>query len=226
MNLIVLISLGLGVMLTWLFEGLGGYIKEYGARINRQTTSAMLVQSIGVFSRIGFFLQAFAVAWVLDTKSFQDGRFTLVLFCEFMALASLFILFAFGDRLSKSLFLLYSRVGIIKPISKMFFPQRILIAKKPNFIQVLGYLFLYLGAFSPLYIQMLFPEFAARSIALSGIINGISTLILISYMDVKYADQIESKGLSLMQGELLGARFAALIILIVFQVTILLATKN
>lgn len=97
--------------------------------------------------------------------------------------------------------------------------------KKPNLLQVVAYIFLYFGAFSPLYLQIIFTDFSARSIALSGIINGMSTLILVSYIDVKYANQIETNSVSILQEELIAARYTALLILVLIQSFIYLCIK-
>jgi hypothetical protein len=217
-NINISILLGLGVILTWSFEALGGYIKEYGRKINRQLTCVTLVQAIGVFSRLGYFFQAYGIAWVIDTNSFQNTRTLLVIYCELLIVMGYIILHFYGGMLSRFLFNIYSNLGIIDAATKIGeADKKILTAKTPKLSQVVGYFFLYFGAFSPFYIQMINPNYAARSVALSGIISGVSSVILISYMDVKYANQVEMKGHSVVQEELLGARYTALLILIALQ---------
>ncbi len=219
------ILFGLGVLITWTSEGFGAYIKYYSNLIGRQITGITLVQSIGVFSRIGYFLQAFAIAWILDKNLYSNNRFYIVIYGELIILIGLIILSRFGLILSKYIYIIHSKLKIIDKLNIEHIKIDKIVFKRPKLIQVIAYIFLYLGAFFPLYLQLLYSDFAARSIALSGIINGVSTLILISYIDIKYANQIEGNGESILQEELIAARYVALIILISMQSLIYLCIK-
>lgn len=208
------ILLGIGVLITWTSEALGSYIKYYSNLIGRQITGITLVQSIGVFSRIGYFFQAYAIAWILDKNLYSNDRLFIVIIGELIILIGLIFLNRFGLILAKYIYIIHEKLKIIDKFNTDVIKIKTIGLKKPNSLQVFAYIFLYLGAFFPLYLQILLPDFAARSIALSGIINGVSTLILVSYIDIKYANQIEAKGQSLLQEELITARYLALIILI------------
>ena len=84
----------------------------------------------------------------------------------------------------------------------------------PKPLQVLGYVLLYVGGFFPILIQLALPEYAARGIALSSIVNGISTVILISYYDLKTSIEINKTGNSSIPSQLIWARYAALVLLL------------
>jgi hypothetical protein len=217
--------LGVGVLITWISEGFGAYIKYYSNIIGRQITGITLVQSIGVLSRIGYFLQAFAIAWILDKNLYSNDRFFIVIYSEIVILLGLIILYRYGLIFARLIYAIHSSLKIIDKMNVEHLKIEKITLKRPKFIQVFAYIFLYLGAFFPLYLQILFSDFAARSIAISGIINGVSTLILISYIDVKYANQVERNGVSVLQEELIAARFIALIVLIVTQSIIYLIIK-
>lgn len=221
MQINIFIILGVGVLVTWASEGLGGYIKYYSNIIERQITGITIVQSIGVFSRIGYFLQAFAIAWILDEKLFEGDRIQLIIYCEIMILVGLLSLCKIGMTVSKFVFTFYEKINVI---DRKYGDQPCDLKLKwscPSAVQVLAYILLYFGAFSPLYIQLIAQDYAARSIAISGIINGMSTIILISYIDIKYANQIEGDGQSILQEELMSARYVALMLLIMFQLFLL-----
>lgn len=93
--------LGIGVFITWTSEAFGAYIKYYSNLIGKQITGITLVQSIGVFSRIGFFLQAFAIAWILDKNLYSNDRFFIVIFSELVILIGLIFLNRFGIIFAK-----------------------------------------------------------------------------------------------------------------------------
>ena len=86
------------------------------------------------------------------------------------------------------------------------------LSERPNIYAVVGYLFLYLGAIIPLIGQLMLPSFAARSIALATIINGLSTIILVAFLDLKIAYQLESREYSDIPGRLMASKLLAVII--------------
>lgn len=215
MNLMILVLLLLGVFFTWYSEALGSYIKLISMDSKRNLVGNSLVQAIGVLSRFGFFMQSFAFAWILDKRLYLSERFSLVIGCLLVVLLCMLTLQYFGEKSTKMLFGFYSKLGLIENLS--YKPKNIKVFNiciVPSFIQVFAYILLYTGSFSVLLIQIIDVDFAARSIALSGIINGISTIILLSYIDVKFAHHIEKNGDSSIPYELIMARFYAIFILI------------
>jgi len=182
---------------------------------NRNLVGNSLVQAIGVVSRFGFFMQSFAFAWILDKRLYLDQRFSLVICCLLVVLLCMLTLQYLGEKSTRLLFSFYSKLGVIENLE--YEPKKIKIFNFkiiPSWIQVFAYTLLYSGSFSVLLIQIIDVDFAARSIALSGIINGISTIILLSYIDVKFAHHVEKNGDSLIPYELIMARFYAISMLI------------
>jgi hypothetical protein len=221
MSLIILTLLFFGVFFTWYNEALGSYIKLISMDSKRNLVGNSLVQAIGVLSRFGFFVQSFAMAWIIDKRLFLSERLYLVIGCLLVVLLSIITLQYFGEKSTKMLFGFYSKYGLIEKLS--YKPKNIKVFNihlVPSFTQVFAYMLLYTGSFSVLLIQLIDIDFAARSIALSGIISGISTIILLSYIDVKFAHHIEKKGESSIPFELIMARFYATFILILFLLVI------
>ena len=218
---LIIILLGIGVFITWYSETLGSYIKIISMHSNRNVVGNSIVQATSVFSRLGFFMQSFAFAWIIDSRLFMEDRLTLVLFCLTIVFGCLIFLNFYGRLSTKILFIIYHKLGIIKKLEFDLGHFKILNFRiKPNLSYVFAYFLLYLGSFSPLIIQTMDVNFAARSVALSGVINGISTIILLSYVDVKYAHDLEDAGFSSIPMKLIAARYYALGIL--FAVIMLL----
>jgi len=213
---LIIILLSIGVFVTWYSEALGSYIRIISMHSNRNVVGNSIVQATSVFSRLGFFMQSFAFAWIIDSRLFMGHRLALVLFCLSIVFGCLIFLNFFGRLSTQILFTLYHRFGIINKLEFDIAHIKPLNFKiKPKLSHVFAYFLLYFGSFSPLMIQMIDVNFAARSVALSGVINGISTIILLSYIDVKYAHDLEDAGTSLIPIKLIAARYYAVVILFI-----------
>ena len=217
-ELIIFCILIMGVFITWSTEALGSYIKLVSMSANRNIVGVSLVQAISVISRLGFFSQSFAFAWIIDSRLFIETRINLFVSCLITVLFSLVLLKYKGDKIVKIVFKFYHKIGVIKDLNINDIKVLKLNKKiKPPKLYVFAYLMLYMGSFSPLIIQLANLDFAARSVALSGIINGVSTIMLLSYVDVKFARDLEESELSLIPEELIFARYYAVGILILLS---------
>ena len=172
-----------------------------------------IVQALSVGSRLGVFLQSFALAWIIDDKLYLDSRTNFAL--SYLAIILLSILFS---KITAPIIVEFTQQEYTrnKVVQKSETDKKEIgifyLTERPNIYAVYGYLFLYLGAIIPLIGQLLLPSFAARSIALATIINGLSTIILIAYLDLKIAYQLESKEYSKIPGQLMSSKLVAIII--------------
>jgi hypothetical protein len=225
-ELIIIIFLSLGIFITWYSEALGSYIKLISMSSNRNVVGSSLVQAAGVLSRLGFFMQSFAFAWIIDSRLFMDSRLMLVIFCLIIVLISLTLLNFTGRVSTDMLYLIYYKLGVIKKLERESKYSITLDFKiKPNPSYLAAYLLLYLGSFSSLLIQTMDVNFAARSVALSGVINGLSTIVLLSYIEVKFAHDVEEFGFSLIPMKLILSRYYALGISITLLTFVLLIKR-
>lgn len=217
MDSLLLVTLFIGVYVTWATEALGSIIRKASIAARKNVLGSSIVQAIGVFSRLGFFLQTFAIAWIIDEHKFSSNRYIIALcYCATVMLALISTQYL-GKKLIGFVYArTYHFFGHAKNENKELNAISIDLKKRPSTVQVIGYVFLYFGGIFPLIGQLINPDFAARSLALASIINGISTILLIAIVDMKMAIQIESSGISDIPDKLYVARYIALFINFVF----------
>lgn len=226
-DVIIGLLLVLGVFITWSSEALGSYIKLVAMRSNRNVVGGSLVQAASVLSRLGFFMQSFAFAWIIDSRVLMHSRLVLFLICLLVVFLSLIFLNFYGRLATHILFFGYHKLGIIEELDEEpEYSIKIDFRIRPPATYVFAYFLLYFGSFSALIIQTIDASFAARSVALSGVINGISTIILLSYIDVKYAHDVEVAGTSLIPMQLIISRYYALGILSILIAGMMLLLNN
>jgi len=209
---LALVLFYIGVLITWSIEAAGSVIKIHGMKMGANLVSASFVQAIGVFSRLGFFLQSYASAWIVDESFYPEKKPAIAVGYFMMVFIS--VLFS-QTILSRFIWALMSKHPTFKqsfldPSLKSSVTQKKL---NPSVLQVFGYLMLYSGGFSPIVLHLLSPEFVARSVALSGLINGVSSIILVAYYDIKTSLELASCGFSAIPYQLLRARYVALLLL-------------
>ncbi|QSZ42367.1 hypothetical protein GJV85_09700 [Sulfurimonas aquatica] len=215
MDIIILILFYMGVFITWGTEAVGSIIKKIGMISKKNLLSSSFVQSLSILARFGFFLQLLVVSWIVDEKLYLESRGSLALGYTVMVLLSIMIVQKIGP---KSLFYLFNLI-----MNKFNFETHdnantgdvhiSLVA--PTITQVSGYLLLYTGGMLPLLIQLAFPEFSARGLAIAGVVNGLSTILLIAINDTKMSMQIHKNGFSKIPDQLYVARYIAISILII-----------
>lgn len=213
MKLLLLISLFFGSIVTWSAEASGSVIKKLCIKSETNLVGASIVQSISVVSRFGFFLQAFSVAWILDQNMFVGNRMLIVYtYISTMIIAIALVQIFFFQTLN---FLVgFFRLDVLSNILLLHASDsKIDLAQKTNIVYVVGYFFLYLGAVFPLLVQLLFPDFSARGVAIASIVNGFSTILLVAYADVKMSLEIHRTKESLIPDRLFVARYCAIIAL-------------
>ena len=213
-SILILTALYVGAFVTWSTEASGSIIRLFGMETNSNLISTSVVQSISIFSRLGFFLQALALAWIVDEGLFIKFRPEMAIGYLLISLFSLLFINNFANKIIQ-LFLNIIRFKIkTQPWEINSVQIKFNSKTTPKPLQVLGYVLLYVGGFFPILIQLALPEYAARGVALSSIVNGISTVILISYYDLKTSIEINKTGNSSIPSQLIWARYAALVLLL------------
>jgi hypothetical protein len=215
--LFIVSSLFVGGFVVWSAESLGTIIKIQSMQAGKNIFGGAIVQMLSVLSRLGVFIQTFAIAWLIDTNMLMERRLHLVvgyLLVIFLTLLSMRRLFSYiGDFYGK-----YVSLATDKGL-KVTFEWRSEGAK-PSLIGIAGYVFLYAGAVFPLVGQKIDPDLSARSMAISAIFNGVSTVLLVGYLDVKYAIDLERSGQSRLPYSLYQSKFLA--VFIVFFLAVLI----
>ena len=174
--------------LVWGVESLAHVSKILGIRSGTALIGNAFAQSLNIISRFGFLIQTYIMAIILDRSLFIEYRLIIVLLYLICALASSFII----EILFHKLILLYEYLLLRKDVNNSINKFNISFSNRSigghlNLLAFAGYIFLYSGAVAPLIIQMLFPSMAARSVALGTILNGASTILLITILDFKIA---------------------------------------
>lgn len=224
-TLIIICSLYIGSFVTWSTETFGSLVKLLGMQIKSNLISASVVQSISIFSRLGFFLQTLAIAWLVDERILIDSRVQLVFGYLLVTLITVFVTHRFGFGMLERIYK-YIIARELKNLQETPTQLKHQPLPMPSALQVIGYLMLYTGGFLPILVQLAIPEFAARGVALASIINGISTIILISYYELKTSIDIHKSGVSKIPAQLLSARYAALSISLMVGLTIFVIARN
>ncbi len=224
--LIIVGGLYFGAFVTWSTEAFGSLVKIFGMEIKSNLISVSVVQSISIFSRLGFFLQALAIAWIVDEIILIEFRGLLVLGYLAITLFSVYVTHFFGLRVLKYAYNYIISKAPSNNLNETAGRLRYQYLWRPSVLQILGYLMLYMGGFLPILIQLVLPEFAARGVALASIINGVSTIILISYYDLKTSIEINKSMVSDIPAQLLAARYVALFISIAVCITVILVMRS
>lgn len=214
--LYLILWLYVGAFITWATETLGSIIKIIGMSAKKNLIFASVVQSISVFSRLGFFMQALSIAWIVDQKILMDSRLELAFGYLFITFISVFLTHFFGLKLVTQVYTKINRVAVNSIFNDVKIISIYENGSKPKLLQIIGYVMLYAGGFFPILLQLIFPEFAARGVALASIVNGLSTIILVSFYDLKTSMEIQEAEVSNIPIQLIYSRYAAIMIILIF----------
>lgn len=220
-ELLILFFLFIGIFFTWFAETITSYIRIVLQKYNQNVISLSLVSAISVVSRFGFFIQTFIIAWIIDLQLFLNHRLELSIFFMCVVAFTNLFLFFYGSWFVKLIYKIYVFLGLINNNLNKFESNKITLNPKisPQVFHIFAYLFLYCGALVPLLAQLYDINLAARGIAIAGIVNGVATIMLLSIIDVKYANAIQNNKTSEIPEKLIKARFYALVIIIFIMLT-------
>jgi hypothetical protein len=225
-SLLTLSSLYVGAFITWSTEAFGSVIRLIGIAAKSNLISSSFVHSIGIFSRLGFFLQALALAWIVDEKLLMGFRYEMAIGYLVVSSFSVIFIHLFGARIIELLCKILANKIPIDAWKNHSVKIEFNAFTRPKQLQIFGYILLYSGGFFPILIQLVIPEFAARGVALASIVNGVSTIILISYYDLKTSVEIQHNGASLIPVQLVWARYGALVFLVFLCAIVYLIIPN
>lgn len=213
LGLYMLGFLFVGAFLTWATEASGSIIKKIGISTGQVLVSSSVVQAISIFSRVGFFSQAFVIAWIVDANLFVENRFMVVAGYYISVFLAIIISQRAGyGVLTMFMHWFYKKTELSNHCDQdesIYEPIELI---TPRISQVVGYVFLYFGAIFPLLIQLVYPDFTARGVALASLVNGVSTILLIAINETRFAIDIQKTGGSLIPDQLYCARYLGLII--------------
>lgn len=213
----LILILMLSCFAVFYIESVGTVIRKTSMDTGNNVIGNALVQALSVVSRLGVFIQSFVFAWIIDEQLFLDLRFKIA--ALYLAVLSASILGAVmtAPIIVRFVRLQYERKNIKEELKvEVSEVGAVSLYRRPMLYAILGYLFLYLGAIVPLIGQVLMSSFAARSMAIATIINGLSTIILVAILDLKIGYEIEAKKYSEIPGRLMASKLlAALISLVV-----------
>jgi len=215
----------LATLLIWGVESSAHAFKIIGIRSNTPLIGNAFAQSLNIISRFGYFIQTYIVAIILDRSLFIENRLLIMFLYFICVLASSFIV----EICFKRFIRLYEKLALRNLIdtgANIYTPPASnKIGGRLLPLAFVGYIFLYGGAIFPLVIQMIFPSMAARSVALGSIMNGLSTILLITVLDLRIALNTQNKVNNALSADVYRSKYYASFILAIFILAILVLNK-
>ena len=215
----------LATLLIWGIESLAHVLKIIGIRSNTPLIGNAFAQSLNIVSRLGYFIQTYIIASLLDRSLYTDKRLLIVISYFVCVLLSTFIIEICFKRIVK--LYKYLLTGNLLDIKAQTYthPVSNKIGGRLQPLALVGYIFLYGGAIAPLGIQLIFPSMAARSIALGAILNGISTIVLISVLDLRIAMNTQNNVNHSLSENIYRSKYYASLTLIIFVLVLIILKK-
>ena len=188
--------------LIWFIELCVAFVRSAGIREEKNVISAAIQQSLSIVSRVGVFGQQAVIALILDKRILMDSRAELGAFYSI----SVLLVIVLGLFFSKGITEIFSKItGMLSKrtsaaaASAVFAPefQRLLspnIVKHRDYFLLLTYFLYYSVVPAILICQRFAAEYSATLLAISTIVNGVGTIIVIWRFDMRLAIAIENSG--------------------------------
>ena len=197
-------------------ESIGTVIKKMSIDTGNNVLGNGVVQALAVGSRLGVFLQTFAVAWIIDEGLLLDSRLLMASGYLVAILITTLLCQLLAPQIIKLVLIVYRSFGVeLKNNNLAIGFERFPFVATPYKWAVVGYYFLYLGAIVPLMGQLFLLDYSARLLALATIANGLSTMILIGFVDLRIAYEIDQTGKSDLPVMLMTSKYYAIALCLV-----------
>ena len=194
-------------------ESVGTIIKKMSIDTGNNVLGNGVVQALSVGSRLGVFLQTFAVAWIIDEGLLFELRTQVATGYLIAILITTLLCQVLAPQIITLVLTIYAVFGVRLKNDEMAFGfEKFPFVVTPHKWGLVGYYFLYLGAILPLVGQLFLVDYSARLLAIATVSNGVSTMILIGFVDLKLAFEIDQKGSSNIPVRLMASKYYAIIL--------------
>jgi hypothetical protein len=205
-----------GAVVVWASESTGTIVRAVGIQLGLNVLGGALVQRLSVISRLGVFVQTMAMAWVIDEGLLIDHRLLVAVAYVGAVVIATTLTQALSHKIYLAVYSYAIRRGLPASLggAHMFKFQGCRLFCRGSGLATLAYVFLYVGAVFPLLGQSLSSALVARSIAIASVLNGVSTLILIGYIEMRMAVDVERTGVSTLPRVIYSSKYSAQVIVL------------